>query len=138
MSAPNTPTNPDVQFEKEDIRATPVLKFLVGIAITSVVVCLLLLGFYRGMRSYVAALQPEPPHMRFEENREAPAPRLQERPDLDLQEVRAREDRILTTYGWVDKSRGVVRIPIEEAMRLVAEQGLGVPAAPAPSGDKAK
>ena len=136
MSAPNGLSNPDVQFEKEDIRATPVLKFLVGIAITSVVVCLLLLGFYRGMRSYVANLQPEPPHMRFEENRDAPAPRLQERPDLDLQEVRTREDRILTTYGWVDKSRGVVRIPIDEAMRLVLEQGL--PATAAPSGDKAK
>ena len=136
MSAPNGLSNPDVQFEKEDIRATPVLKFLVGIAITSVVVCLLLLGFYRGMRSYVAALQPEPPHMRFEENREAPAPRLQMRPDRDLQAVRAQEDRILTTYGWVDKSRGVVRIPIDEAMRLVAEQGL--PARAAPSGDEAK
>ena len=136
MSAPNPPTNPDVQFEKEDIRATPVLQFLVAIAITSVVVCLLLLGFYRGMRSYVAALQPEPPHMRFEESREAPAPRLQMRPDLDLQAVRAQEDRILTTYGWVDKSRGVVRIPIDEAMRLVAAQGL--PATAASSGDKAK
>ena len=129
--------NPDVQFEKEDIRATPVLKFLVGIAVTSVVVCFLLLGFYRGMRSYVAGMQPEPPHMRFEENRDAPAPRLQERPDLDLQKVRAEEDRILTTYGWLDKSRGVVRIPIDEAMRLVLEQGLPVTAAPA-AGEKAK
>jgi hypothetical protein len=26
----------------------------------------------------------------------------------------------LETYGWVDKSRGVVRIPIEEAMQKVA------------------
>ena len=58
------------------------------------------------------------------------------RPDRDLQAVRAQEDRILTTYGWVDKSRGVVRIPIDEAMRLVAEQGL--PATAAPSGDEAK
>ena len=136
MSAPNPPTNPDVQFEKEDIRATPVLKFLVGIAVTSVVVCLLLLGFYRGMRSYVAGLQPEPPHMRFEESRQAPAPRLQMRPYLDLQAVRAQDDRILTTYGWVDKSRGAVRIPIDEAMRLVVEEGL--PATAAASGDKPK
>ena len=116
--------NPDVRFEKEDIRATPVLKFLVGIAVTTVVVCLLLLAFYRGMRSYVADLQPEPPHMRFEANREAMEPRLQEHPAPDLQAIRAKEERILTTYGWVDKSRGVVRIPIEEAMKLVAEQGV--------------
>jgi hypothetical protein len=116
--------NPDVQFEPEDIRATPVLKFLVGIAVTSVVTCLLLLGFYRGMRSYVAARQPPPPHMTFEESREPPPPRLQERPDQDLQAFRAAEDQVLDTYGWVDKSRGVVRIPIDEAMKLVAERGL--------------
>lgn len=139
MSTAGGPSNPDVQFEKEDIRATPVLRFLVGIAITSVVVCFLLLAFYRGMRSYVAGLQPEPPHMKFEDERQAPAPRLQERPYLDLRENRAREDRILSTYGWVDKSRGVVRIPIALAMRLVAEEGQGAPAAPAsPAGDKAK
>lgn len=138
MSEQRGLSNPDVQFEKEDIRATPVLKFLVGIAITSVVVCALLLGFYRGMRSYVAGMQPEPPHMRFEEDRGAPSPRLQERPDLDLHEARAREDEILTTYAWVDKSRGVVRIPIDEAMRIIAEQGLPPTAAPAPLGEKAK
>ena len=125
MSAPKEALeNPDVRFEKEDIRATPVLKFLVGIAVTTVVVCLLLLGFYRGMRSYLADLQPEPPHMKFEENREAPLPRLQERPAPDLHTIRAEEERILTTYGWVDKSRGVVRVPIEEAMKLVAEEGV--------------
>ena len=77
--------------------------------------------------------------MKFEDQRQAPAPRLQERSDLDLQDVRAREDRILNTYGWVDKSRGIVRIPVDEAMKLVAEQGLGGPPAMAPSaGDKAK
>ena len=101
VSAPGAPSNPDVQFEKEDVRATPVLKFLVGIAITSVVVCVLLLGFYRGMRSYVADLQPEPPHMKFEDQRQAPMPRLQERPALDLQENRAREDgSCRPTDGW--------------------------------------
>lgn len=29
--------------------------------------------------------------------------------------------RILGGWGWVDRSRGVARIPIEEAMRLVVE-----------------
>jgi topoisomerase IA-like protein len=31
---------------------------------------------------------------------------------------------VLESYGWVDKDKGVVRIPIEEAMRLIAERGL--------------
>ena len=125
MSAPPPPLeNPEVRFEREDIRATPVLKFLVALAVTCVVVAFLLAAFYRGMRSYVAERQPPPPHMTFEPDRSAPGPVLQESPGPDLAVVRAREDAILSTYGWEDQSRGVVRIPIEEAMKLVAERGL--------------
>ena len=116
--------NPDVRFEVEDIRATPVLKFLVGLAITCVVVALLLVAFYRGMRSYVAGLQPPPPHMQFEDTRRPPGPLLQDRPVSDLRALRAEEDAALHSYGWEDKGRGVARIPVEEAMRLLAERGL--------------
>jgi hypothetical protein len=101
----------------------PFLKFW-WVAITCVVVALLLVAFYRGMRSYVAGLQPPPPHMKFEEARRPAGPLLQEKPLLDLLALRAEEDQALTTYGWVDKGRGVARIPVEEAMRLLAERGL--------------
>lgn len=116
--------NTGVRFEKEDIRATPVLKFLVGLAITCVVVAFLLVAFFRGMRSYVAGLQPPPPHMKFEADRTAPGPVLQVNPAPDYQTFRAAEDALLGSYGWVDQSRGVVRIPVEEAMRILAERGL--------------
>ena len=125
MSAPHDKLeNPEVRFEVEDIRATPVLKFLVGLAITCVVVALLLVGFYRGMRSYVASLQPPPPHMRFEADRAPSGPLLQEAPLPDLAAVRAVEEAQLSGYAWVDKAQGRVRIPIGEAMRLLAERGL--------------
>jgi hypothetical protein len=42
----------------------------------------------------------------------------------DLAALRAEEDAALHSYGWVDKGRGVARIPVEEAMRLLAERGL--------------
>jgi hypothetical protein len=42
-------------------------------------------------------------------------------PDPVLAQLRQREERLLTTYGWVDRDAGLVRIPIDEAMRLVAE-----------------
>ena len=45
-----------------------------------------------------------------------PAPRLQATPRLDLQEVRAAEDAHLEGYAWVDRTKGVARIPIERAM----------------------
>jgi hypothetical protein len=53
-------------------------------------------------------------------------PQLQVSPRLDLSEFRAREDEQLTNYGWVNRSAGVVRVPIERAMELVLQRGLAV------------
>lgn len=39
-----------------------------------------------------------------------------------LNELRASEKEILTSYGIVDKDKGIYRIPIERAMSIVAEQ----------------
>lgn len=36
-----------------------------------------------------------------------------------LQEVRSQHEQELSSYGWVDKEKGVVRIPIERAMELL-------------------
>jgi hypothetical protein len=58
---------------------------------------------------------------------EPPAPRLQVDPALDIHEQRKAEEQLLTTYGWVDKPAGVVRIPIERAMGLLVERA-GAPA----------
>lgn len=54
----------------------------------------------------------------------APAPRLQTNDAADLAKFRAAEEAQLHSYGWIDKSAGVVRIPIKRAMDLVAERGL--------------
>jgi hypothetical protein len=62
--------------------------------------------------------------MKFETARMPPGPLLQESPAPDHTAFRAEEDAALSTYGWVDKGRGVARIPVEEAMRLLAERGL--------------
>jgi hypothetical protein len=51
-------------------------------------------------------------------------PRLQVSPRLDLAQFHAREDEELTNYGWVDRSNGIVRIPIERAMDVVLQKGL--------------
>jgi len=126
------PTNPEIAFEREDIRATPVLRFLVGIAVTTTVVCFLLLAFYKGMRSYVASLQPPPPHMKFEADRQPDGPKLLTQEPEDLAKVMDAQRALLTSYAWVDKERGIVRIPVEDAMKLVAEQGVG--ALPPPGG----
>lgn len=53
-----------------------------------------------------------------------PEPRLQVVPAADLTSVRVREDSILTTYGWIDRKSGLVRIPIDRAIEVLAERGL--------------
>jgi len=41
---------------------------------------------------------------------------------LVLRDVRSREDALLTTYGVVDSTKGIYRIPIAEAMKKMAEE----------------
>ncbi|MHC4931794.1 MAG: hypothetical protein ACYTGV_06350 [Planctomycetota bacterium] len=43
-------------------------------------------------------------------------------PEEILAGMRAEETEKLTTYGWVDREKGIVRIPIEEAMRKLIEE----------------
>ncbi len=64
-----------------------------------------------------------------------PAPRLVvDNGDEDVTVLHAKEDLLLDHYTWVDESKGTVRIPIERAMELIAQQGLPVapPAKTAP------
>ena len=50
-----------------------------------------------------------------------------------LAELRAQEDALLTSYGWVEKDKGIARMPIGEAMKIVAERGLPTFPAPEPA-----
>ena len=52
-----------------------------------------------------------------------PEPTLQKNPHDDLRRFE-REQRAATSgYGWIDQSKGLVRIPIGDAMRIIAARG---------------
>jgi hypothetical protein len=53
-----------------------------------------------------------------------PTPQLQVSPRDDMSNFLARELHWLNSSGWVDKQRGIVHIPIDEAMRRVAQEGI--------------
>ena len=53
-----------------------------------------------------------------------PMPRLQSAPISDLKDMRAAEDKLLSSYGWVDQAHGIVRIPVDRAIDLLAQRGL--------------
>jgi hypothetical protein len=48
-----------------------------------------------------------------------PSPPLQSAPSLDLAKLRAEKRAILGEYRWIDRDKGIVRIPIERAMSLL-------------------
>ena len=60
-----------------------------------------------------------------------PAPALEAEAGQTLNSYRAIEQRKLETYGWVDRSSGVIRMPIDRAIELTADRGLPSRAAPA-------
>ena len=55
-----------------------------------------------------------------------PAPRIEIAPAIEYQQLRAQEDQILSTYGWVDRKAGIVRIPIDRAIDLQLQRGFPV------------
>jgi hypothetical protein len=59
-----------------------------------------------------------------------PAPSLEAKSGQTFDPYRAAEERKLNSYAWVDRSNGVVRIPIDRAMDLTAQRGLAARPAP--------
>jgi hypothetical protein len=53
-----------------------------------------------------------------------PTPRIEEHPAEQLQSIHAREDHVLSTYALIDKDRGIVRVPIDKAIDMLAAKGV--------------
>jgi hypothetical protein len=47
-------------------------------------------------------------------------PPLESAPQVPRAAYEAEKARLLTGYGWVDKQAGIARIPVEQAMRMLA------------------
>jgi hypothetical protein len=80
---------------------------------------------------------PRSPHAGFipYPTPEYPPPQLQPSPHQDLVRFYRQELNQLNSVGWVDKQKGIVHIPIDQAMREVAQKGIPLwPPAPPASG----
>ena len=74
----------------------------------------------------LAVIGPAPRGSDYEQTR------AKKRAEL-LKTSREEAEKALTTYGWIDKNKGVARVPIERAMQLtVAELAQQKPAAAGP------
>jgi hypothetical protein len=52
-------------------------------------------------------------------------PLLQPAPQPDRVRYLAEKRRVLDSYGWVDRRAGIARIPLDEAMKLMAARAKG-------------
>jgi hypothetical protein len=117
--------NPEVRHETSDVNIRAILGFGAALALVAVVVHVLLWLLFMYFQSREASGAARLLPLAVEQQNRLPAePRLQTNPRQDLSDLRTREDQVLGSYGWVDKERGIVRIPIDEAMRLTVERGL--------------
>jgi hypothetical protein len=116
-TAVETPAEAQLGHEAGDVNAWAVGKFGIGLMLLCIFALALLLGFFKYLESTANPLaegaRPTPPQ-----------PRLETTPTVDLQAMRDAEDSILTSYGWVDQAKGVVRIPIDVAIDLLSQRGL--------------
>jgi hypothetical protein len=126
-----------VRFEKTDVDASRLLKSGFYIVLATVATVAFLYWMYFVFVGQEAARQPPPPVLKPGRDVLAPPPPLlQTTPVLELAAFRRQEDELLTSYGWVDEERGIVRIPIAEAMRMLAERGTAKAARPAAGGTR--
>ncbi len=124
-----------VHRETTDVDIVPILKYGVALFILVAVSYGIVWGFFRFLTSSADqnAAAPLYPLAAEQGVRLPPEPRLQTNPKQDLQDLRIGEREQLTGYHWVDKNAGIVRIPIDEAMRLTIQRGL--PSRPQPPQD---
>jgi hypothetical protein len=124
-TADGSTSSATVHHEESDVNITAVLGFGAALIVAAVMIHLLTYVLFRYFESREGRrVTPEYPLAAAQANRVPPEPRLQTDPREDLRELREKEDAVLGTYGWVDKNAGVVRIPIDEAIKLTLERGL--------------
>jgi hypothetical protein len=111
--------------EAADASALAVGLFALALAIMIVLVLTILVSAFR--RFEASAERADPIQSPLTGGQTPPEPRLQTSPRDDLDRLGRAEDEWLTTYGWIDQGRGIVRVPIERAIELLAERGLPEP-----------
>ena len=121
---------PPAPHDDENMRA--ILHFALWMVVAAVVIYAALWGMFKYFDWQAALADPAQNPLLVGEKPPAtpaarfPQPRLQANAAADLVKLQATEEEKLDTYGWVDRNAGITRMPIEQAMRLVAEHGVRV------------
>ena len=135
----------DLGHEESRVQVAGVTWFIIILSIAVVFIGWLMVALINSFegREQKSELESRPSPFAAERPKLPPQPRLQlapaseeqidkrEPPDLKVQhplqemkELRSTWEKQLNSYGWLDEQGGVVRIPIEDAKRLLLQRGL--------------
>lgn len=124
-----------MEYEHQDMSPRSVYAFLIALAAAGILLYFALWGFYDFLEardkprqaSQNPMVQSAATNTRVvppDAYKTFPKPRLERNERIEINEFLLQEEQTLDSYGWVDQKAGVVRIPIERAMQLIAQQGL--------------
>jgi hypothetical protein len=115
----------DAVLRRRDVNIAGVLQFGFWLAVCAILVQLAVWGLFRLLEARQDRNEkPISSMVAAGLKRTPPEPRLEPDPLVPRLKMRAEEDAVLTTYGWVDRKTDTVRIPIDRAMELLVERGL--------------
>lgn len=126
--------NPDVSHETRDVNVFQISAFGIGLLLACIVTVFAMWALFNFLyhREDMKNAGNPAAAMMNERQKLPPEPRLQAEPRVELKDLKADEDAILKGYGWIDPNKGIVRIPIAQAIDIVAQKGL--PSKPSPAG----
>lgn len=115
-----------VGYEKRDANAKGIFLCVLGLFLVLVLVDVVVRWIVRDFQNSPTAADRYTGSVRQQQAaRTVPVfPRLQISAPADLSKFREEEAQQLTTYGWIDQTTGVVRVPIDRAMDMVLQKGL--------------
>jgi hypothetical protein len=133
------PRNTDVSFEERDIQTSTIYGYLFALALAVVASALICVYILRFTLNFAASSETPPPPSREALGKDyrmmPPEPRLQgvpghqTDPQADLRKKNQDDSEANEKLEWIDRSSGIVQIPVKDAMKIVAEKGLSAPPA---------
>ncbi len=119
-------SNPEMRHEHRDVNVWAVGKVGIALILTTIASLVLMFGVFRYFEVRENAAQIPPASTTTPPSALPPEPNLMfnQSESVNLGDIRALEDKEINSYGWVDQAHGVVRIPIDRAMDIVAQRGL--------------
>ena len=119
--------NPEVSWERKDVNIVQITGFGIGMLIAFLITVVAMWGLFEFLAKREDKVNPaNPPAMMATKPTQPEGPRLQAQPLVEINQMHNNEEMLLNSYGWVDQSKGVARIPVDEAIDIVAKKGLPV------------